>query len=124
MRIIHRQNRGKHQYRRYITKAYQSAHQFSNIWVTLISCSCTLMVHIKWCFPKSSFEKRFQESGMVQWLRVETRDREIRFRSSAPAVISVLARSLRNRAKNTRGPLCVRTPHMQSKYPPLPLRKE
>ena len=60
---------------------------------------------------------------MVQWLRVETRDREIRFRSSAPAVISVLARSLRNRAKNTRGPLCG-TPHMQSKDPHLPLRKE
>ena len=35
----------------------------------------------------------------------------------------ILARSLRNGTENTGGPLCVCTPHMQSKDPPLPLRK-
>ena len=36
----------------------------------------------------------------------------------------ILTRYLRNGTKNTGGPLCVCTPHMQSKDPPLPLRKE
>ena len=36
----------------------------------------------------------------------------------------ILARSLQNWTKNTGGPLCVWTPHMRSKYPLLPLRKE
>ena len=31
----------------------------------------------------------------------------------------ILARSLRNETKNTGGPLCVCTPHLQSKDPPL-----
>ena len=35
-----------------------------------------------------------------------------------------LARALRNGIKNTGGPLCVRTPHMQSEEPPPPLRNE
>ena len=36
----------------------------------------------------------------------------------------ILARSLRNGTKNTGGPLCVCTPHMQSKDPSLPLHKK
>ena len=59
---------------------------------------------------------------MVQWLTVETRaGSHFRFCCGLPFI---LARSLRNGTRNTGGPLCVCTPHMQSITPPLPLCKE
>ena len=68
---------------------------------------------------------------MVQWLRVGLVSRDpdsipgagshFRFGCGVPLI---LARSLRNRTKNTRSPLCVGTPHTQSKDPPMPLHKE
>ena len=60
---------------------------------------------------------------MGLWLRVGSCDREIRVRFGC-GVPLILARSLRNETKNTGGPLCVCTSHMQFKAPPLPLRKE
>ena len=60
---------------------------------------------------------------MGQWLRVEACDREIRVRFDC-GVPLILASSLRIETKNTGGPLCVCTSHMQFKDPPLPLRKE
>ena len=70
-----------------------------------------------------------EEIRMVQWLRVEARDWDIRSQRRqifwfGCGVQYVLARSLQNGTKNTRSPLCVCTPRMQSVDPPLPLRKE
>ena len=48
------------------------------LWVVFIE-------KIDWCFMDVSGSK-----GVVQWLRVETRDREIRAQYPAPAVVSDL----------------------------------
>ena len=65
---------------------------------------------------------------MVQWLRVEARDREIQVRFPVPAAISDLVvvchSSWQYGNKNTGGPLWECTPHMQSKDPPLPFGQE
>ena len=127
MRIIHRQNHGEHEYWQYFTKAYQSAHLFFFVSVTLTSCCCALKMHIKMVFPLVfNWKEVFgvKNGPMVKgWDQgsIPITGSHFRFRCGVPFI---LARSLRNGTKNTGGPLCVCTPHMQSKDPPLTLRKE
>ena len=60
---------------------------------------------------------------MVQWLRLRL---VIQFPVSAVIsdLVVVCDYSLQNMTKNTGGPLCVCTPHMQFEDPPLPLCEE
>ena len=61
----------------------------------------------------------FQEAVMVQWLGFGSLRRQSFLIWWWCAIHP--ASSLRNGTKNTGGPLCVCTPHMQSKDPPLSL---